>query len=40
MHTITSVDDLTPLIGQHLGYSEGHVITQERVIGSLRSSML
>jgi acyl dehydratase len=31
MHTITSVDDLTPLIGQHLGYSAGHPITQERV---------
>ena len=31
MHTIASVDDLTPLIGQHLGYSAGYPITQERV---------
>ena len=31
MLTITSVDDLTPLIGHHLGYSDGHRITQERV---------
>ena len=31
MHTIASFDDLTPLIGHHLGYSEPHQITQERV---------
>ena len=31
MHTITSFDDLTPLIGQHLGTSDGLVITQERI---------
>ncbi len=31
MLTIGSFDDLTPLIGQHLGYSDYHQITQERV---------
>jgi len=31
MHTIASVEDLTPLIGRHLGYSAGHQVTQERV---------
>ena len=31
MHTIGSIDDLTPLIGRHLGYSASHLITQERV---------
>ncbi len=31
MHTIASIDDLTPLIGQHLGYSASHEVTQERV---------
>jgi acyl dehydratase len=31
MITITSVEDLKPLIGQHLGYSNGHLVTQERV---------
>ena len=31
MHTIASYDDLVPLIGQHLGYSARHQITQERV---------
>ena len=25
MHTITSMDDLTPLIGRHLGTSDGRV---------------
>ena len=31
MHTIASFDDLTPLIGTHLGHSSGHRVTQERV---------
>jgi len=31
MHTITSFEDLTPLIGTHLGHSAGHLVTQERV---------
>jgi acyl dehydratase len=31
MITIASFEDLTPLIGQHLGYSAGHQVTQERV---------
>jgi acyl dehydratase len=31
MHTIGSFDDLTPLIGTHLGHSTGHQVTQERV---------
>ena len=31
MITISSVEDLTPHIGQHLGYSAGHLVTQERV---------
>ena len=31
MHTIGSFDDLTPLIGTHLGHSAGHQVTQERV---------
>ena len=31
MLTISSFEDLTPLVGQHLGYSSSHRITQERV---------
>jgi len=31
MITIASFEDITPLIGQHLGYSAGHQVTQERV---------
>jgi len=31
MHTIGSFDDITPLIGTHLGHSTGHQVTQERV---------
>jgi acyl dehydratase len=28
---IKSIDDLTPLIGTHLGYSDYHTVTQEQV---------
>jgi len=31
MHTIASFEDLTPLVGRHLGYSAGHTVTQDRV---------
>jgi len=31
MHTIGSFEDLTPLIGTHLGHSGGHQVTQARV---------
>jgi acyl dehydratase len=29
--TVKSIEDLTPLIGTHLGYSEYHTVTQEQV---------
>ena len=28
---VTSIEDLTPIIGTHLGYSEYHTVTQEEV---------
>ena len=31
MHTIASFEDLSPLVGRHLGYSAGHLVTQEHV---------